>query len=92
MNILRALLDQGLIDRIEVFFILFEKTVTAQSLVGITGHITDMASRNPAQLYGLDDRGEISPGKRADLILFTLENGMLRIQQTLIAGDVVYER
>lgn len=49
-----------------------------------------MASRNPARLHGLDDRGEIRPGKRADLILFTLEHGEVIIQQTIIAGKVVY--
>jgi N-acetylglucosamine-6-phosphate deacetylase len=51
----------------------------------------DMASRNPARLYGLSDRGQLAPGKRADLIRFTLKDGTLHIKQTLVAGDVVYE-
>jgi len=51
-----------------------------------------MASTNPARLMGLDHLGEISPGKRADLILFTMENGNMVIQQTLVAGEVVYSK
>ncbi|MCK4990901.1 MAG: N-acetylglucosamine-6-phosphate deacetylase [Bacteroidales bacterium] len=51
-----------------------------------------MASTNPARLMGLTDLGEISEGKRADLILFTIENGELVIQQTIVAGEVVYSK
>jgi N-acetylglucosamine-6-phosphate deacetylase len=51
-----------------------------------------MASTNPARLMGLTDLGEISEGKRADLILFTIENGELVIQQTMVAGEVVYSK
>jgi len=51
-----------------------------------------MASANPAKLIGLDDRGEISEGKRADLILFTIEDGEMIIQKTIIEGKVVYSK
>ena len=51
-----------------------------------------MASTNPAQLMGLDHLGEISPGKRADLILFTMEDGAMVIQHTMVAGKVVYSK
>ena len=51
-----------------------------------------MASTNPAKLMGLTGLGEISEGKRADLILFTIEDGELVIQQTMVAGNVVYEK
>lgn len=50
-----------------------------------------MASRNQARLYGLSDRGEIRPGKRADLILFRLENSEVKIIKTIVAGKVVFE-
>ena len=49
-----------------------------------------MASANPARLLRLEDRGEIEPGKRADLILFTVEDGRIIIQQTIVAGKIVY--
>jgi N-acetylglucosamine-6-phosphate deacetylase len=49
-----------------------------------------MASTNPARLIGLDYAGEIRPGKRADLILFTMENGEMVIRKTIVAGEVVY--
>ena len=49
-----------------------------------------MASRNPARLYGLKDRGEIAAGKRADLILFEIEDNVLKIKQTIVAGKIVY--
>jgi N-acetylglucosamine-6-phosphate deacetylase len=51
-----------------------------------------MASTNPARLMGLEHLGEISPGKRADLILFTMEDGEMVIQQTMVAGKVVYSK
>ena len=51
-----------------------------------------MASANPAQLLGLDDIGEIRVGKRADLILFTMEEGKMVIQKTIVAGKVVYSK
>ncbi len=50
-----------------------------------------MASTNPARLYGLDDRGEIKPGMRADLILFSVDDFRLDIKKTIVAGKVVYE-
>ena len=50
-----------------------------------------MTSRNPARLCGLNKRGEIRPGNRADLILFTMDNGKMVIKKTIIAGEVVYD-
>lgn len=50
-----------------------------------------MATRNPAKLYGFTDRGAIKPGMRADLILFSLDNFRLNIKKTIVAGKVVYE-
>jgi N-acetylglucosamine-6-phosphate deacetylase len=50
----------------------------------------NMATRNPARLIGLEDVGEIQVGKRADLILFTLEGTEIRIHQTMVNGEVVY--
>jgi len=50
-----------------------------------------MASTNPAKLYGLTDRGTIEKGKRADLILFTVENSVIRIHKTYVQGKLVYQ-
>lgn len=55
------------------------------------GEAIRMASSNPAQLYGLTDRGSIEPGKRADLILFTLGERELNIERTYVAGKLVYQ-
>lgn len=51
-----------------------------------------MASTNPADLMGLDDLGEIKIGKRADIILFTIEDGDMVVQKTIVAGNVVYSK
>jgi N-acetylglucosamine-6-phosphate deacetylase len=40
----------------------------------------------------LNDVGEIKTGKRADLILFSIENGNLVIQKTIVEGKVVYTK
>ena len=50
-----------------------------------------MASTNPAKLYGLNDRGKLEPGKRADIVLFTLEDFQVNIQETWVKGKKVYE-
>jgi len=50
-----------------------------------------MASTNPAKLYELNDRGRLEPGKRADFILFTLEDFQVNIKETWVKGELVYE-
>ncbi len=50
----------------------------------------NMATINPARLYGFEDRGEIAVNKRADLVLFTIENEKIVIQETIIKGESVY--
>ena len=54
------------------------------------GEAIDMASKNPARILGLKDRGEIALGKRADLILFEFEEGRLDVLETWVGGDLVY--
>jgi N-acetylglucosamine-6-phosphate deacetylase len=49
-----------------------------------------MATLNPALLHHLNDRGILESGKRADLILFTIENDQIMIQKTIVAGKEVY--
>jgi N-acetylglucosamine-6-phosphate deacetylase len=50
----------------------------------------EMATKNPAELYGFDDRAVIETGKRADLILFDLKDDKLTINKTIVAGEVKY--
>jgi N-acetylglucosamine-6-phosphate deacetylase len=49
-----------------------------------------MTTINPARLHNLNDRGILEAGKRADLILFAIENDQLVINKTMVAGKVVY--
>ncbi len=56
------------------------------------GQAIDMATKNPARLLNLHDRGEIAVGKRADLILFEFQDGLLDVKKTLVGGDVVFEK
>jgi len=56
------------------------------------GEAIKMASTNAARLLNLGDIGEIQQGKRADLILFTMEDGKMEIHKTIIAGKVVYSK
>ena len=56
------------------------------------GNAIQMASANPARSLGLTDIGEIRLGKRADLILFTIEDGRMIIQKTIVAGKVVFTK
>ncbi len=51
-----------------------------------------MSSTNPANLYSLNDRGTLETGKRADLVLFSIEDFEVQIQKTIVKGELVYER
>ncbi len=50
-----------------------------------------MASTNPSEMFSMDELGKIEKGKRADLILFTMENDQMTIKKTFVAGHLVYE-
>ncbi len=49
-----------------------------------------MASSNQARMFNWHDRGTIEVGKRADLVLFKIEQGEVKVQQTILAGETVY--
>lgn len=51
-----------------------------------------MSSTNPARLFSLDGLGEIAVGKQADLILFSLKDNKMAIEQTYVGGKLVYNR
>jgi len=52
----------------------------------------NMASWNPARVYGLSDRGVLEVGKRADIILFQAKDGLIDIQETYMEGQQVCAR
>ncbi|MDQ8035188.1 MAG: alpha-D-ribose 1-methylphosphonate 5-triphosphate diphosphatase [Bordetella sp.] len=49
-----------------------------------------LVSGNPARACGLDDRGRIEPGLRADLVAVTLVGGMPLVSHTWSAGRLVF--
>lgn len=51
----------------------------------------NMASRNVASVYGLNDRGSLSIGKRADLILFEFDGDELKVRKTFLNGEPVFQ-
>jgi N-acetylglucosamine-6-phosphate deacetylase len=55
------------------------------------GDAVNMASRNVAGIYGLNDRGSLSIGKRADIILFESEASQLKIRKTYLEGELVFQ-
>jgi N-acetylglucosamine-6-phosphate deacetylase len=55
-------------------------------------HAIDMASRNPAKIFQLSDRGALRVGMRADIILFDLEGTQMKINATYLKGQKVFDR
>jgi N-acetylglucosamine-6-phosphate deacetylase len=51
----------------------------------------NMASGNVARIYGLEDRGSLSPGKRADIILFEKSGDTIIIRRTYVNGKLVFK-
>jgi len=56
------------------------------------GEVFMMTASNPAKLHNLTDRGTIEPGKRADIIMFSMENSEMKIERTFVCGKEVYTR
>jgi N-acetylglucosamine-6-phosphate deacetylase len=60
---------------------------TMMSYTGCSpGEAIRMASANVARIYGLSDRGELAPGKKADIILFELEENRIVIKEVIKSG------
>jgi len=51
-----------------------------------------MASENVARVYGLNSTGTLEKGKRADIILFEMNENQIHINKTILNGKVVYEQ
>jgi alpha-D-ribose 1-methylphosphonate 5-triphosphate diphosphatase len=47
-----------------------------------------LVSKGPAVVLGLDDRGDLTAGKRADIVILEKDNG--RVAATLSGGRVSY--
>lgn len=54
------------------------------------GEAVNLATVNVANALGLNDRGVLETGRRADLILFELDGTRITIRQTYVAGKQVF--
>jgi N-acetylglucosamine-6-phosphate deacetylase len=53
------------------------------------GEAINMASGNSARIYNLTDRSSLAVGKRADLILFEIDNYKIKIKQVWVKGKLI---
>lgn len=50
------------------------------------GEAIDLATRNVSSVCRMSDRGSLEPGKRADLILFQMEDYVMSIKRVIVNG------
>ena len=66
-----------------------------ENIMNFTGcsltNAINMASGNVARIYGLNDRGALTAGKRADIIQFERNLNELMIRKTFLNGKSVFE-
>lgn len=66
-----------------------------ENIMNFTGcsltNAINMASGNVARIYGLNDRGALTAGKRADIIQFERNRNELMIRKTFLNGKSVFE-
>jgi N-acetylglucosamine-6-phosphate deacetylase len=53
------------------------------------GEAVNMASGNVTRIYNLSDRGSLTPGKRADLILFEKNDNGIKIKHVWVKGKEI---
>ena len=65
-----------------------------ESMMNFTGcslaNAIKMASENVAEIYGLHDRGSLTPGKRADIIMLEKKGNQIIIKETWVKGIKVF--
>ena len=62
----------------------------AMRVTGCTlGEAVNMASGNVARIYNLTDRGSLTTGNRADLILFEMDGSNIKLKQVVIKGKSI---
>jgi alpha-D-ribose 1-methylphosphonate 5-triphosphate diphosphatase len=49
-----------------------------------------LVSATPARAAGLSDRGEVAPGRRADLVVLAEDAGVPRLLATVVAGQIAH--
>jgi N-acetylglucosamine-6-phosphate deacetylase len=55
------------------------------------GQAVDLATRNVARVMGLHDRGSLENEKKADMVLFYIADGKLKISQTIENGELAFK-
>jgi len=57
------------------------------------GRYWKLVSQNPAEAAGLEDRGRLAPGKRADILLVDASDRRHpRVEAAMVAGKLIYNR
>ncbi len=87
----RELADLGYLDILSSDYVPFSLLYGATLLEKTVDRITlpqaiASVSRNPARKVGLDDRGEIAPGKRADLVRYRLDGDLPSVREVWREG------
>lgn len=62
-------------------------------MTGVTlGEAVTMATRNPARVGRISGRQRgLTPGERADFVVFSMTNGRIQVEETWISGQRVYQ-
>lgn len=88
-----ALAEDGLVDALASDYV---PASLLQAAVGLhragmeLGQAMALVTRNPAQMAGLDDRGRLAEGLRADLLRFRIADGTPVVRQVLVEGERVF--
>ncbi|MGC1412068.1 MAG: alpha-D-ribose 1-methylphosphonate 5-triphosphate diphosphatase [Acetobacteraceae bacterium] len=86
-----ALLENGAVDAFASDYVpnsLVEAAFQCAERIGLPEAVSLVTDR-PARLAGLDDRGRLEPGQRADLVRVRLHEGLPVVRQVWRAGERV---
>ncbi len=86
-----ALLENGAVDAFASDYVpnsLVEAAFQCAQRIGLPQAVSLVTDR-PARLAGLDDRGRLAPGQRADLVRVRLHEGLPVVRQVWRAGERV---